>query len=174
MNKIIPFIQENISIIKENIVTSSITILSSLIIVKIFVVPMITGKKKPATYSKIVLHYLMNCYNKYENMKPLDYILIPLLNKKLRKLDDEEYLEDFENQNDTVAKINKSKKIIKKLTKDFIKEDAQNVNQYGSQKDKIFYLLLNNIHFLKDNHNKNLDNENKLNFDNKNKEIENS
>ena len=117
----------------------------------------------------------MNCYNNYEKMKLSHYILLPLLNKNLQKKDEDE-LEDFDNENDTVAKIKKSKKIIKKLTKEFIKEEGHTINnQNGSQRDKIFYLLLNNIHFLKnDNNNNNFHNNNIYNDNYKVKEKENS
>lgn len=173
MNKIIPFLSENIAIIKENILMSSLTVLSSIIIAKIVVFPIIKVKKKTSDFPKMKLNYLMSCMKKHEKMKPSDYILLPLFSKTFRKSNDEEDFEDIDNECDTVAKIKKSKKIIKKLTKDFISDEGQNKNQNGSQKDKIFYLLLNNIHFLNNDNSENNYHNNRIQNTNS-KEIENS
>lgn len=175
MNKIIPFLQDNISIIKENLLMSSVTILSSLIIAKITVFPLIKSKKKPKDFSKMKLNFLINCIKKHEKMKPSDYILLPLFNKTIKNCKDEEDFEDIFNENDTVAKIKKSKKIIKKLTNDFLNDNSEVKDQYANQKDKIFYLLLNNIHFLKNNSNNAINSNHNNRFNNaSNKEIESS
>ena len=172
MNKIIPFLQDNISLIKANLLISSVTVLSSLIIAKIIVFPIIKGKKKPSDFSKMKLNFLINCMKNHEKMKLSDYILLPLYSKISKKSGDEEDFEDVDNENDTVAKIKKSKKIIKKLTNDFINDESEVKTQYASQRDKIFYLLLNNIHFLKNDNTSNYNNNQINNYSNE--EIENS
>ncbi len=155
MSKIITFLKDNIAIIKENILISSITVLSSLIIAKIAVFPIFKGKKRPSLeFSKVKLNFLMNFMTKHEKIKTSFYILLPLFNKIFRKNNnDDKDFEDIDDENDTVAKIKKSQKIIQKLTNDFINNERAKTNQFSSQKDKIFYLLLNNMHFIKSDNN---------------------
>lgn len=153
MNKIIPFLQENYAIIKANLTMSSLTILSSMIIAKIFIFPFIKGKKKNLNYSKIKLNHLINLMNKSESIKLNNIIFLPFMNKILKMIKpDEEFETINSDDNDNVVKIKRTKKIIQKLTKEYIKSEEKNPkNKYESQKDKIFYFLLNNIHFINNN-----------------------
>lgn len=172
MNKILPLLQEYISNVKANITISSITILSSLLIAKILVFPLMKSKKKNLDYSKMKLNFFINLIKKTEKTNVNNLIFVPFLNKMLKMIkgdeDDENDLAD-----DSVSKIKKTKKIINKLTKEFIKKEEKVHNKnYESRRDKIFYILLNNMHFIKNNNNKNkLMNDNSSN---KYEEIENS
>jgi hypothetical protein len=165
-------IQEYISNVKANIAMTSITILSSLIIAKIILFLFIKTRKKSLDYSKIKLNYFLNLIKKTEKNNANNIIFLPFYNKMLKLLkEDEDLLEN--NEDDFVSKFNKTKKIIKKLTKDFLKQKEKiNNNKFESQRDKIFYVLLNNLHFMNKNNDKHkLMNDN---ISNKYQEAENS
>jgi len=166
MNKIIPIIQECISNIKANLTMSAITIMSSLLIAKIFVFPYIKGKKKNLDYSRMKLNYFINLLKKSEIIKPINIIFMPVMNKILRALREDEDYDENDYGNDNVVKIKKTKKIIKKLTKEFMKQEEKdrNNNQSQTPKDKIFYILLNNMHFINNNCNNNQNNNNHNHF----------
>lgn len=174
MNKFLPLLQECIANLRANIAISSITILSSIIITKIILFPLIRSKKKNLDYSKIKLNYLVSLLKKTETTNANNLIFIPFLNKIFRMIkEDDDDIDEETGISNSVSKIKKTKKIIKKLTKDFIKQEEKvNNNKYQSQRDKIFYILLNNMHFINNNNNKN-----KLMSDticNKYEEVENS
>lgn len=170
MNKILPLLQECISEVKANIAMSSITIISSFLIAKIIVFPLMRSKKKNLDYSKIKMNCLINLIKKTETNNANNLIFVPFLNKMLKMISEDDEIDE---NNDSISKLKKTKKILKKITSIFIKQEEKvHDNKFDSQRDKIFYLLMNNMHFINNNNNKN-----KLMNDsvsNKHQEVENS
>ncbi len=164
MNKIITFFQENFFAIKSNLTGSSITILSTILIAKLFLFPYIRAKKKTLDFLRIKINILLKYCDKNKLNKPNNLIFMSYLNHLIKTFNEDEAEEiDFQvdEKIETVTKIKKTKKIIKKLTNEFLKEEeTKKPNTYESRKDKIFYLLLNNMHFINNN---NLQKNNNLN-----------
>ncbi len=172
MNKILPFLQECISNLKANIVMSSITIISSLLISKMIFLPLMRYKKKNLQYSQKKLNFLLNLIKKSETTNLNNLIFVPYLTKILKIIREEEDIDDNNEANNIVTKLKKTKKIINKLTKEFIKQEEKVHNsEFKSQKDKIFYILLNNMHFMNSNNKSKIMNDN---ISSKFEEVENS
>jgi len=159
-------INESLKLFKENSLYSSLTILISLIISKKLIIPLLFKKSRRANkLNKFCLLRIEKLLESFKRKKTknfiFSYINIGLEKNKRNKDNDNENEDDNDNDNDNdnnnpLNKIKKTKKIIKKLTEEFIKTEQKTRNdKYDSRKDQIFYLLLNNMHVIKENNNNN-------------------
>jgi len=129
-------------------------------------------KKKNLQYSQKKLNFLLNLIKKSETTNLNNLIFVPYLTKILKIIREEEDIDDNNEANNIVTKLKKTKKIINKLTKEFIKQEEKvHDSEFKSQKDKIFYILLNNMHFMNSNNKSKIMNDN---ISSKFEEVENS
>lgn len=101
------------------------------------------------------LNYLINLLKKSEINNLNNIIFLPCLSKIINIINEDDELKK-KNENNLFLKIKKTKRMIEKLTKDYLKQDEKiiNYNKFERHKDKIFYILLNNMYFINNNQNK--------------------
>lgn len=162
MNKILPHVRTLVENIKENIAISCLTIAASLYLAKKILFPIIKSKKNKCKQSQELPWLCSNFINFFKSKfrKNKNFQLCYLFINNLTTISNEEGYSDSEindninNKNPNEIKIKKTKKLIKKITLDYIKEDekVKKTEDYNSKKDKIFYILLNNLSFLPAQH----------------------
>lgn len=152
MNNYSLLAREGLQLIKENSLYSALTIIASFIITNKIIIPLLSSRKsiKFNKFSALRIEKLVEYFAEKKSKNFIfSYLNIGL--EKPKEIDD-----DLNNPSD---KIKKTKKIIKKLTEDYLKNDQKTRNdKYDSRKDQIFYLLLNNMHVIKENNNNNNNN----------------
>jgi hypothetical protein len=173
MSNITLLINDSFKLIKENSLYSSLTIIFSFIISKKIIIPLLFSKSRRSNKSnKFSLLRIEKLLEILIRKKTKNFIF-SYLNIGLEKKRKNTYINDNDNDNEnndvnSLDKIQKTKKIIKKLTEEFIKIEQKSRNdKYDSRKDQIFYLLLNNMHVIKENNNNKVNNI-KVNFNNNN------
>jgi hypothetical protein len=138
-----------LDLIKENYLYSSMTILVSFIITKKIIIPFFT-KRKMYKLNKFSFLRIGKLFDFLKQKKTKNYIFSYL------NMGQEYKISNSVLDNSPSDIIKNTKRIIKKLTEDFIKTDKKTRNnKYDSRKDQIFYFLLNNMHVIKGNNNQN-------------------
>lgn len=138
--------KEGFNLLKENALYSSLTIFLSFIITNKLIIPLFTSRK--GSRSNKFTSYRFEKLIEFIREKKSKNIILTYLKLGLKTSNESE--NDL-NENCT-DKIKRTKKIIKKLTEEYIKNDNKTRNdKYDSRKDQIFYLLLNNMHVIKEN-----------------------
>ena len=145
MNNISLLAKESFQLIKENSLYSSLTIIASIIITNKLIIPLFFSRKnnKSNKFTILKIEKLEELLLKKSPNLLLSYLTLGSVNYQ-------EIIDDsLINSSD---KIQKTKKIIKKLTEEYIKNDNKTRDdKYDSRKDQIFYHLLNNMHVIKEN-----------------------
>jgi len=148
MNNYSLIAKEAFNLIKENSLYSSLTIIVSFIITNKIIIPLFSSRKKYRYkgFSALKIEKLIDFLTE---KKSKNYIF-----SYLNFLGNNRNKENEDNNNNPSDKIQKTKKIIKKLTEEYITNDKKTRDdKYDSRKDQIFYLLLNNMHVIKENNN---------------------